>query len=373
MNIKKFALPLTALICCGVSFFWYTSVTGTANSQTESLTEQTLARPIPTTFAEANVSHEARMFPGSVQAKKSANLAFSQDGLLIELNGREGRMVQKGELLAKIDQRDFQNNYDAAKANYEQAKADFRRTTSLMERNVISQAEYDLAKTNHDVAKAQLNIQKKALDDTLLVAPYDAVVATRFVENNEHIKAQTPIIAIRDISEIEVVVQVPERLMALGAIGDFKDIWVNFDADKNRWFPGDIKEYSVQSDPMTRTYDVTVRVESPHGLEILPGMTATVRTLLKGAEELSMVGNSTIIPNQAVFAGSDGTSYAWIIPEESGKPVKQAVVLGALSDKGVVVLDGLEPGTRIATAGIHKLSEEMLVRPMKKGEEGLDG
>ncbi|WP_163335840.1 efflux RND transporter periplasmic adaptor subunit [Desulfopila sp. IMCC35008] len=373
MKVRRYVLIGTVIACCTGSFGWYTSVSGKINAEGPAPIALSSQRPIPTTLADEYSLRKTRLFPGTVQAKRSANIGFSVDGLLVELNGREGLPVKKGDVLARIDQRDFKNSFDAAKANYLRAEADFKRTETLQKRSVISQSEYDTSKTAYEVALAEMNIRKKGLDDTVITAPYDAVISKRFAENNEHIKKQASILAIQDISEIEVVIQIPERLMAHGAIEDFIDIWVNFDADTRRWFPGQIKEYSVQTDPVTRTYDVAVRLERPTDLKIYPGMTATVRTSLQTKITGEPHGIMAIIPAEAVFTGPDGASYTWIIPEEGGKPLKQRITIGELSQQGITVVKGLEPGTRIATAGVHTLTENMSVRPMKKGAEGLDG
>lgn len=74
------------------------------------------------------------------------------------------------------------------------------------------------------MAKAEFEIRKKALEDTVIIAPYDGVIAKRYVENSEHVKKQTPILALKDISEIEIIIQVPERLMAQGGIHTFSNI-----------------------------------------------------------------------------------------------------------------------------------------------------
>lgn len=373
MKVRRYVLIGAVIACCTGSFGWYTSVSGNVNAEGPTQTDIGFQRPIPTTLAEEYSVRKTRMFPGTVEAKRSANIGFSVDGLLVELNGREGQPVKKGDVLARIDHRDFKNNYDAAKANYLRAKADFKRTETLHQRKVISQSEYDTSKTAYEVALAEMNIRKKGLDDTVITAPYDAVISKRFAENNEHIKKQAPILAIQDISEIEVIIQIPEKLMAHGAIEDFIDIWVNFDADTRRWFPGKIKEYSVQTDPVTRTYDVAVKLERPNDLEIYPGMTATVRTSLQTKGNGEQAGAMAIVPVEAVFTGPDGASYAWIIPEEGGAPKRQMITIGDISGQGITVMKGIEPGTRIATAGVHTLTENMSVRPMKKDAEGLDG
>ena len=369
---KRFLLIGLALACSIGTFIWYTTVSGTEGGHSGEIVP--VVRPVPTVMVEEIIPEKIRMFPGTVKARNRVDLAFSVEGLLVELNAQEGRAVNEGETLARIDPRDFRHSHDAAKANYQRLKREFKRITALRERKVVSQAEYDAAKAAYDVALADLNIRQKALNDTVIVAPYDGVVAKRYVENKQHVTKQAPILALKDIAEVEVVIQVPERLMALGGIRQFKDIRVKFDADKGRWFPGRVTEYSVQPDALAGTYDVAVRLPSPKDIEVLPGMTATVKIAFAPTTKQGKKRHAvSLVPVEAVFSGSDGLSYCWLIPDQGGTPRKVKVTLGALVDRHVEITDGLKAGARIATAGVHSLTEKMRVRPMKKGKEGLDG
>lgn len=375
MKAKKNLMIGAALVCCIGTLVWYVSVSGTESLKIDSSANDIEARPIPTTLVTEAGTEVVRMFPGTVKARNSVDLAFSVDGVLVELNGREGRVVHEGDVLARLDARDFRNAYDAAKASYSKAAADFKRSDSLFKREVISQAEYDTAKTARDVAMAEYRIREKALEDTVIKAPYDGVIAQRYVENRQHVKKQVAVLGLHDISEVEVVIQVPERLMAQGGIEKFNEISVRFDVGGQHWFHGEINEYSVQSDMITHTYAVAVRIQAPADLKVLPGMTATVRaTLGKGRRAINALNAAVgLVPVESVYSGSDGKSYIWLIPELAGAPEKQEVEVGAMSGNKIEIISGIVPGCRIATAGIHSLNEKMVVRPMRKGQEGLDG
>ncbi len=359
--------------CCAITFTGYASVSEKIGKG--AFEEKIIApvRPVPTALVTQMVKNDVRVFAGTVQAQHRVEMGFSLDGLLVELNAREGSFIKKGEILAKIDQRDFRHAYESAKASHQLAKTELDRSTTLFKRKVISQADFDNSKTAFDVSKAELQIREKALEDTILLAPFDGVVAKRYVENTEHIKKQTPILAFKDISEFDVIIQIPERLIARSGADNFKDIKVKFDADSSRLFDGNIREYSVLSNPVTRTYDVAVNVPSPDDLVILPGMTATV-SVTTSASSLSSTDNMNIstIPIEAVFGANDGNSYVWVIPENTGSPKKVLVSIGALQNEHIEINNGLEPGQRVAVAGVHSLRENMQVRPARIGREGLE-
>lgn len=373
--VKKKHWLIAVVVLCGMGTTgWYAVVSGTVELSEKEEVSAATVRPVPTAIVQDAHLVKKRLFPGTVQAQSRVEIAFSLDGLLVELNGQEGKSVRKGEVLAKIDQRDFLHALDAAKANYLRAETEFSRTKTLQDRKVISQAEYDNVKTTFDVARAELRIREKALGDTVIVAPYDGVVARRYVENHEHIKKQAPVLAFKDISKIDVVIQIPEGLIAHGGTEEFKDILVNFDADGERWFPGVVREFRVLSDPITRTYEVAVSVKPPGDMRVLPGMTATVSVTTSATSQIIKTAqNVKFVPVEAVFGGSDGHSYAWVIPEAGGSPSKIKVTLGALCEGGVEIIDSLETGQRVAISGVHSLRENMQVRPVREGREGLDG
>lgn len=370
---KRFWLLGGAIVFSVGTLIWYTSVSGKLPQENVDLPQPTLARPVPTILVKEHRNEKTRLFPGTVKASSNVDLAFSIDGQLIALDGREGRPVKKGEIIAKLDPRDFINGYESSKASYLQARTEFNRAEKLIAQEVISRSEYDAAKTAIDKALAQLNISEKAKDDTVILAPFDGVVAKRYVENSEHVKKQVPVLALKDISQIEVVIKVPENLMVQGGIETFKNIEVQFDGSGDRWFAGAIKEYRVQSDPVTRTYDVSVALQPPDDLEILPGMTATVKAVFNSENNEMAETAICVIPMEAVFSESDGKTYVWRVPTQGGTPEKVPIELGSMHNDGIEVKKGLLQGQRIATAGVHSMTSDMQVRPMKENGEGLDG
>lgn len=350
--------------------------TNSDDSNNESLTFKQ-ARPVPTAKVRLFEQSKQLSFPGTVQAHSRVELAFNVDGQLVESHIVEGARFKKDDVLARLDQRDFRHSYDAALANTERLEKEFERVKKLHQQKVISQSEYDVAKSNHDVAQAELRIRKKAIQDTVLHAPFDGVVAKRYAQNFQHIKAKDSILSFKDISLIEVVIQIPERLMATTNPGAAEEINIIFDADKKKAYEGKLEEHSMQSDPASRTYDAVIGVNPPGELNILPGMTATVNINISNSLEQIESTDSTsidtlIVPVEAVFR-SDGNVYCWVIPGKGGQPEKRPVEVGELRNEGILITEGLAVGEHVATAGLHALHEELNVRPANANWEGLDG
>jgi RND family efflux transporter MFP subunit len=315
-----------------------------------------------------------REFPGKVRASQRVQLAFSVSGLIVELNALEGRVVRKGEIIAQLDRRDYQNAMDVAKANYTDAKQSFNRTEQLRKQKVVAEAEFDRAKATFDTAAAELRIREKALSDTVLLAPFDGIVVARYMENHEHVDAKQAIVSIQDITRVEIVLQVPESLMAHGGAKSLQNIAVRIEADGDRWFDVSLREFSSQADPVTRTYELVLAMEPPKDIEVLPGMTTTVRAQVQRQIPLAnWTEGLTLVPAAAVVNAPDGSSYVWLVDEVGGHPRRTPVILGDPREDGIEVRSGLTPGQRVATAGVHMLDEEVLVRPMHNEAEGLEG
>lgn len=358
--------------CCLLALgFWYTTVSGTIAAE-EQPVDPTL-RPIPTSEVTFLAAQSYRKFPGSVRAAERVDMAFSIDGLLVELNALEGTHVKKDQVLARLDQRDMSSDYDAAKARYDIAKKELGRAQTLIKQNVIARADFDSAESAFDVASAEMKIRKKALDDTVLTAPIDGVVAKRVVENYQHIKAKDTVLSIKNISKIDIAIQVPERFIATGGSKRFANTKVSFDAAPNVWYDASIREFNIESDPVTRTYEVVVSLTPPENLEIYPGMTATVQ-----APVSETIGDGTdtvqkkMVPLAAVVGDENGSSYVWIVPEQGGNPEKNAVEIGQIRRGGIEIISGLEQGQLVAIAGVHSLTEDMKVRPANVERRGLD-
>lgn len=121
-------------------------------------------------------------YPGVIEGETGSELAFSVSGVVKELNVKAAQAVEQGEVLAKLDQRDFQSKLESAQATYNNADKEYQRALRLMEGNAIARSEFQRRKTTLDTAKAQLNIAKKAFGDTVIVAPFAGHVSKVSIE-----------------------------------------------------------------------------------------------------------------------------------------------------------------------------------------------
>jgi RND family efflux transporter MFP subunit len=319
----------------------------------------------------------ARVFPGQVQAAKRVPLAFRVGGPVVDLAVSKGQRVAKGELLANVDPRDYEiqvKNLEAQlaekKARLDQVTEEYQRVRGLYQHDNASKSDFDRARASVDVSRAQvestdasLRAARLALSDTALEAPFDGVVADRLVDTHQVVSAGQPVLLFQDMRGTEVVIAVPEREVNALTRSAPRAILVRFDALPTREFPARVKEFATETDPQTRTFPVTLQIEEPPATELLPGMTASVSWFTgNGAAH----GGAMVVPLASVVTDESGKTYAWRLDPGSMRVSRTPVVTGALSDDGLELHSGLEPGDRILAAGVNFVTEGQLVRPISE-------
>ncbi len=223
------------------------------------------------------------------------------------------------------------------------------------------------------VNKAQADIQsvqaavdaaKDQLSYTYLRAPFSGVIAKRYVDNFQEVQAKEPIVSLQDVSEIEILVDVPEMTMTRVKRGDL-DVVAEFAAAPGNDYPLTLKEFSTEADPRTQTYRVVLTMPSPEDLRVLPGMTASVHR----AGIVEAEGDMYVVPAIAVFADEAGKSNVWVVDSESMTVHRREVSIGELTGtENIEIVEGLESEEMIAISGVSRLREGMKIRPVDKIE-----
>jgi RND family efflux transporter MFP subunit len=175
------------------------------------------------------------------------------------------------------------------------------------------------------------------------------------VENFEDVLAKEPVLSLHDVGQVEIVINVPESIMATVREGGTPTVVTTFDAAPNRSYPMQIKEFSVAADPATQTFPITFTMPQPADLRVLPG-------ILQLGEEDSM---PITVPAHAVFSDPSGAAQVWIVDTQARTVHRRGVRVGPVTGtESIVVLDGLTPGETIAVAGIYVLEEGQEIRLM---------
>ncbi|MCJ8169658.1 efflux RND transporter periplasmic adaptor subunit [Atopomonas sediminilitoris] len=316
-----------------------------------------------------------REFPARIQATQEAELSFRVSGELKEFPVLQGQRVKKGDLIAKLDPADYNLQVKDRQATYDLARAQFGRMAKLVEREMVSRSEYDQKKAQMDSAEASLRMAKQELDYTNLRAPYDSIIAATYLDNFQVVQAKQPVVKIQAGNLLDATFQVPENMLT-GINTEQRGYHpqVRLDSADGAIIDSVVKEFSTIPDPKTLSYQVTVSFEKPTNFTALPGMSATVIV------DFSKLYGDTFIPQvvpvEAVFSPDQDNAkkqVVWIAQaDEQGtlRVTQREVKVGQITGKGLQILEGLQAGDQVVTAGGRELRDNAAVKPWVR-ERGL--
>ncbi|MDP2246030.1 efflux RND transporter periplasmic adaptor subunit [Pseudomonas sp.] len=338
--------------------------------------QQQAPRLVKLFTVEDPASQRLREFPARLKATNEAELSFRIGGQLKKIEVLQGQQVKLGQLIASIEDTDQRLRVRDRQASFDLANAQFQRIAKLYERQMISRSEYDQRKAALDSANAALSLARQELDYTQILAPFNGVVASTYVDNFQVVQAKQPIATLQSGDSLDVLFQLPENLLTnLHRREDRPDYHPNVTLDSlpGREFEAVYKEHSTQPDPRTLTYEVTLSMPRPQELNLLPGMSATVK--VDFAQLSRTPDNRLLVPVEAVFSADAGPASAkqvWVVREQDDALhlSARAVEVGQLSRDSIEVLSGLEPGEQIVAVGGAELEEGQTVRPWVR-ERGL--
>jgi RND family efflux transporter MFP subunit len=345
--------------------------------------QKEIVRPIFASQVGTDAEKTGRSFPGRAQANQEVDLSFRVAGPLIELpNDIVGRTYRQGEVIARIDPRDYEVQLQDAEGRLEQGRSAEKRAQGEYKRelNIYKQDPGATSKTSVDRKRdlrdqaagdvksleASQQAARDNLDYTSLKAPFDGMVTSRYVDNFQDVRAKQKVVRLLDASRIQIVVDIPETLIS--RLPQVEAFWVIFDAFPGRKIPAQLFEVGTEASLTTRTYPVTLIMDPPDDIEILAGMAG--RAYGRHKADASVDSSTLVVPASSVFTPDmEKQSYVWVIDKDNGTVSRRQITQGELTTNGIIVTEGLKAGEWVATAGVHSLKQGQKVRIIESGRE----
>ncbi len=330
-----------------------------------------VVRPVRTVTVTLQNEIGGREFSGVVDADRKVDLAFRVGGSLKEIPVLQGDRVKQDQILAQLDQTDFEIQVKAQQAEYDRAKAEYERAKTLVERQLIAQADFEKIEAQYFVSEAQLEKSKQDLAYTTIRAPFEGYIASRYVDNFSEVSARTPIVTLMDLSSLVITIEVPESVMIKAQRENIRpDLYATFEGHEASQFPLSIKEIAAQPNAGTQTYPVILSLPPITTLNILPGMSAVVG--VRPFEKESGALHVAYLPPQSVLEDSDGRYVYVAVPQDETQVEGRATIarknveVGDISPYGIEITHGLAEGDEVVTAGMSQITPDMHVALMAK-------
>lgn len=312
----------------------------------------TETRRVLTQTVTGNNAATVTTYPGRTQASEEANVAFRVAGTLLRVTVKEGDHVRRGQVIARMDDRDYRVQLTAAEAEFTQVKAEAERVMSLFADSVGTANNYDKARYGLEQITQKLQHCRDQVEDCVLRAPFDGYVQSVLRESHETVGAGMPIVSLIGDGQTEIVINIPasESLRR----EQFASFSARFDVLPGELFPLQLLSIARQAN-VNQLYEVRLGLQGRHP-QITPGMSTMVQLSYQNED-----AKTILIPISAIRHSDDASS---VFVYADGKVRKTGVTLGHVHNDGTVeVLAGLKTGDQIVISGVNMLSDGEAVRP----------
>ncbi|MBY0495188.1 MAG: efflux RND transporter periplasmic adaptor subunit [Cyanobacteria bacterium] len=305
---------------------------------------------------------------GNLIGEQTVDIAPRTGGRLLDVNVKLGDRVRRGQVLAKVEDREIVEQVRQAEASQEVSKAtirqreadlnvarvNFDRSKNLFERQLLAKQALDDAESRYLAALAQVDLSKAQLtqndarlqelrinlQNTQVSSPVDGFVGKRTVDPGAMVNTNTAILSVVDISRLRLVANVVEKDLRMVSAGDTAEVEV--DAYPGEKFKGKIARVSPVLDPATRT--AAMEVEIPNGdSRLKPGMYARIALTVEERDSALVLPKTAIVDYQSQRG-------VWV-PNADDRATFVPLKLGIENSELIEVAGGLDEGAKFVNIG----------------------
>jgi RND family efflux transporter MFP subunit len=306
--------------------------------------------------AENPITHtfdRSMSFLGTFEANHQNNVASDGSGKLIELSVKEGDVVRKGQVLARLDNELTQLQIDNAKLNIAQLKNDNARFSSLRKDQVISAMEAEKMELALKSAEVQLKQLQKQLRSSSIVAPFGGIVTKKLVDLGSMVMPGSPIVELTDISSLKLTISAPERDVMKFKKG--QKVIANADIYGKEAFKGNVSMIAVQADA-SHNFKIQTTIQNTGVNKIMAGMYGAV-----SLENSTSV--TTLAVSRKALVGSSKNPQVYVV--RNGKSILVSFTAGTSDGEYIEVVSGLTKNDVIVVKGQVNLENNSNVKLAK--------
>jgi RND family efflux transporter MFP subunit len=305
---------------------------------------------------------------GTVEARTTTSVGFLVSGRLVTRDVDIGSTVKEGDKIASIDPTDLKNQLEAAQAQVAAAQAAVDQAApqeaakrELLKKGFTTQADYNQAlqalqsaQADLGAAQANLRLAQDQLKYADLTSPVAGAVTKTGADPGQVVQAGEMIVEIADISALDAVFSVSQRIANLAKIGVPVTVWLQ--SDPTAKVEGAVRQVSPSADPVTGTYTVRVGLTDPPP-EIRIGSLVRGRAESTGSDVIS-------VPPTALVQTGDKPAV-WVVAPDTGAVTLTTVTVVRYDTDAVLISAGLNKGDLVVIAGVNSLAEGQIVKPEK--------
>lgn len=291
--------------------------------------------------------------PGSLMANESTEIHPETSGRLVLLNVKEGALVGKGTLLAKLYDGDMQARLKSLDVQLKKSEVQLKiaqqsedRSSKLLKIQGISQQDYDLAllqvnniMADMEILRAQMGEIRANMTKLNVYAPYSGKLGLKNISPGSFVTPATIITTISQVSQLKLQFDVPEKYGAIIKKGQLVDFTID-GTQKNFTAAVLATEDAITEDTRSLTVRALVKGNDP---DLIPGAFARVKIELGKNENALMIPTNSIVPQ-----GRKKLIYLF----KTDKAISTEITTGVRDSTNIQVLTGLNKGDTVITTGL---------------------
>ena len=301
-------------------------------------------------IAEAHEAGKIYSAMATLEPLNNVQLTAATSGRLTNLYAKDGAQVQKGALLAKIDDSELRAQLKQAESNQQLAQQKFDRVKTLFEKDGATKADMESAEATLKSAEASVELIKAQIAKTEVRAPFAGKLGFVNVSVGAWLTTGTSIVSISEVKKLKAKFALPQRYASTLKVGDAVDVK---DEERNVSKSGKVKALEAALSESSRTRQVLVEIDNSAS-DLLAGSYAKVNVSMQTG-----MAKSIPIPAEAFTLDKDG---AYVFVATGGKAKIKHVETGLRTPIAVDVTGGLDEGDTVITSGLISLREGASVR-----------
>ncbi len=269
---------------------------------------------------------------GEITAESRHEHAFLVKGKLQEVIVKEGDRVKKGQLIALINDNDYQQALAIAEGKYEEASDQYERLSKMFASGSLPAADFERIKSLKKEAQANLNLYKNKLAYTKLNATLSGVVSKVWVKSGTAITEGQPIVEISNDATVFAKIEIPETEIAQINLKDSCSIHLR---SLDQTLTGNIYKISPSANRLSRSYQAQILLNNQSG-QLRDGMLCSV-TVFKHSQDFGIT-----LPLDLIITDINQVHFVDVVG--NNRVIRKRVEFTDLVNNEVRISKGLEVG-----------------------------
>jgi len=313
--------------------------------------------PLVTSFItkEAVFTHYVEL-QGNVSTKQNLIIYPEFAGVLTNVYVKEGQLVSKGQLLAKIDDGGLSQQLAQMQIQVDLAKTTFERQERLWNQNIGSELQYLQAKSSYQAQARAVEQLKEQIEKTMVRAPFSGTVDDVITDQGSVVApGQSQLFRVVNLKDMFIKTDVPERYISNVTVG--KNVIVEFPI-LGKSFESKVRQAGNFINPANRTFKIEVTVPN-YDSNIKPNLTAKLKINDYINEK------AILIPQSIISENAEGEQYVYIITNKVGNKAqaKQIIVeTGKTQGDFIEILSGLEHDNEVINEGARSVKDGQYIK-----------